>query len=91
MNSECGSDHRTSGIESYVWFRRLWRSVSQRHFAFGNREYVQKDLSLQAMLIPDAKATVDKEWKEVTKKHTKQQQGKSTSADPDVHLHPGGM
>ena len=31
MNSECGSDQRTSGIESYVWFRRLWRSVSQRH------------------------------------------------------------
>ena len=30
MNSECGSGQRTSGIESDVWFRRLWRSVSQR-------------------------------------------------------------
>ena len=30
MNSECGSDQRTSGIESCVWFSRLWRSVSQR-------------------------------------------------------------
>ena len=27
-NSECCSDQRTSGIESYVWFRRHWRSVS---------------------------------------------------------------
>ena len=28
-NSEYRSDQRTSGIESYVWFRRFWRSVSQ--------------------------------------------------------------
>ena len=32
----------------------------------------------QAMLIPDAKAAVDKEWKEVKKRHTKQRKGKST-------------
>ena len=41
MNSEGGSDQRTSGIESYVWFRRLWRSVSETH-ASGNRESTNK-------------------------------------------------
>ena len=30
MNSKCCSDRRTSGIDSYVWFGRLRRSVSQR-------------------------------------------------------------
>ena len=39
MNSECGSDQRTSGIESYVWFRRLWRSVSQRRMPRETEKY----------------------------------------------------
>ena len=43
-----------------------------------NREVWIKDLSPQAMLIPDTKAAVDKEWKEVIQRHTKQQQGKPT-------------
>ena len=34
----------------------------------GNREVWTKDLSSQAMLIPDEKATMEKEWKEVIKK-----------------------
>ena len=46
--------------------------------ASGNREVWIKDLSPQAMLIPDAKVEVEKEWKEVIKRHTKQQRGKST-------------
>ena len=39
--------------------------------ASGNREYVRKDLSRQAMLIPDARTAVNKEWKEVIQRHTK--------------------
>ena len=41
--------------------------LSETH-ASGNREVRTKDLSHQAMLIPDAKATMEKEWKEVIKK-----------------------
>ena len=41
--------------------------LSETH-ASGNREVQTKDLSTQAMLIPDAKATAEKEWKEVMKK-----------------------
>ena len=51
------------GIESYVWFRRLWRSVSQTRMPRETEKHKQKDLSFQAILIPDAKATVEKEWK----------------------------
>ena len=39
MNSECGSDQRTSGIESYVWFRRLWRFVSERRMPRETEKY----------------------------------------------------
>ena len=60
MNSECGSDQRTSGIESYVRFRRIWRSVSQRRMPRETRS-MNKDLSTQAMVIPVAKATMEKE------------------------------
>ena len=42
MKSECGSDQRTSGIESYVWFRRLWRSVSQRRMPRETEKHKQK-------------------------------------------------
>ena len=73
MNSECGSDQRTSGIESYVCFRRLWISVFSETHISGTREVQAKDLSSQAMLIPDEKATVEKEWKEVRKKAHKKQ------------------
>ena len=41
-NSECGSDQRTSGIESYVWFRGLWRSVSQRRMPRETEKHKQK-------------------------------------------------
>ena len=77
MNSECGSDQRTSRIESYEWFRRVWRSVSETH-ASGNRETQTKDPSSQAMLSPDEKAKMEKEWKEVMKKvHKNKRLGKS--------------
>ena len=54
--SECGSDQRTSEIERYVWFRRLWKSIclSETH-ALGTREVWIKDLSAQAMSIPRCK------------------------------------
>ena len=61
--------------------------------ASGNREVWIKDLSLQAMLILDTKAAVDKEWKEVIQRQTKQQQGKSTllhwwtSINSEVFVH----
>ena len=42
-------------------------SLSQTQ-ASGNRGVWIKDLSTQGMLIPDAKATMEKEWKEVKKK-----------------------
>ena len=42
MNSECGSDQRTSGIESYMWSRRLWRSVSQRRMPRETEKHKQK-------------------------------------------------
>ena len=42
MNSEYGSDQRTSGIESYVWFRRLWRSVSERRMPRETKKHRQK-------------------------------------------------
>ena len=61
MKSECGSDQRTSGVESYVWFKRLWRSVSQRRMPRETEKHKQKDLSSPAMLIPVAKATMEKE------------------------------
>ena len=41
--------------------------LSFRDTCFGKSTACAKDLSLQAMLIPDAKATVDKEWKRVSK------------------------
>ena len=40
--------------------------------ASGNREAQTTDLSSQAMLIPDEKAAVDKEWKEAHKKQNKE-------------------
>ena len=69
--------------------------LSLRDVCFGKPRVCAKDLSPQAMLIPDAEAAVDKEWKDVIKRHTKQQQGKSTllhwwtSANSKVHVHPG--
>ena len=42
MNSECCSVQRTSGIESYVWFRRLWRSVSQRRMPRETEKHKQQ-------------------------------------------------
>ena len=45
--------------------------LSETH-ASGNRDAQTKDLSSQAMLIPDVKATMEKGWEEVIKKaHTK--------------------
>ena len=41
--------------------------LSETH-ASGNREAQTNDLSIQAMLITDAKATMEKERKEVVKK-----------------------
>ena len=41
-NSECGSAQRTSRIESYVWFRRLWRSISQRRMPRETEKYEWK-------------------------------------------------
>ena len=46
--------------------------LSKTH-ASGNWEVWIKDLSSQAMLIPDEKATMEKEWKEVIKKAHKKQ------------------
>ena len=46
--------------------------LSETH-ASGNREVYAKYLSFQAILIPDAEATVEKEWKEVIKKAQKKQ------------------
>ena len=40
--------------------------LSETH-ASGNREAQTADLSFQAMLIPDEKATLEEEWKEVIK------------------------
>ena len=47
--------------------KTLEMCLSQTH-ASGNREAQTKDLSSQTMLNPDEKATMEKEWKEVTKK-----------------------
>ena len=69
--------------------------LSLRDVCLGKPRVCAKDLSPQAMLIPDDEAAVDKEWKDVIKRHTKQQQGKSTllhwwtSANSKVHVHPG--
>ena len=68
MNSDCCSVQRTSVIESYVWFRKLWRSALSETHASGNRAVWTTDLSSQAILIPDEKATMEKEWKEATEK-----------------------
>ena len=48
-------------IENYVWFRRFWRSLSLRDASLGKPRECAKYLSPQAMVIPDAKAAVDKE------------------------------
>ena len=42
MNSECGSDQRTSRIERFVCCRRLWRSVSQRRMPRETEKHKQK-------------------------------------------------
>ena len=42
MNSECGSGQRTLGIENYVWFRKLWRPVSQRRMPRETEKHKQK-------------------------------------------------
>ena len=42
MNSECGSDQRTSGIETYVWFRRLSRQISWRRMPRETEKHKQK-------------------------------------------------
>ena len=52
--------------------------LSETH-ASGNREVWTKDPSPEAMLIPDAKETMEKEWKEVRKKAQKETTSKSTS------------
>ena len=52
--------------------------LSETH-ASGNREVRTKDPSPEAMLIPDAKETMEKEWKEVRKKAHKETISKSTS------------
>ena len=60
MNSECGSDQRTSrNRELRTVQKTLEISLSETH-ASGNREAQTKDLASQAMLIPDAKATLEK-------------------------------
>ena len=69
MNSERRSDQRTSGIESYVWFRRHWEICPSETHAVGNRD-MKKVLSSQVILIPDEKTTVDKEGTSVTFKST---------------------
>ena len=66
-NSECGSDQRTSGIENYVWFRRLWISVSQRRMPRETEKHKQK-IFHPKQCCWNGKATMGKEWKEVIKK-----------------------
>ena len=69
---------------------------SETH-ASGNREAQIKDLSTQALWIPDAKATMEKEWKEVIKKAQKKPRGKESplccidghSPHSKVRVHPG--
>ena len=55
------------GIESYVWFRRLWRSVSQRRMPRETETHKQNIFHTK-QCWSDAKATMEKEWKEVVKK-----------------------
>ena len=80
-NSGCCSAQKISGVHTNaggVHTNKVW--------ILGNRELrmVQtileiclsrvcaKDLPFQAVLIPDAKAAVEKEWKEVVRRHIKQ-------------------
>ena len=68
--------------------------LSETHVS-GNREAQTKHLSFHAMLIPDEKATVEKECKEVIKK-THTEKGKDRplcridghSPHPKVRVHP---
>ena len=55
VNSHCGSDQRTSGIESCVWFRRFWRSVSQRRMPRETEKHKQE------IFQPHEKATMQKD------------------------------
>ena len=81
MNSEFGCDQRTSGIESHVCFRRLWRSVSHRRMPREPRslhsQWLTKsqllELQTKRSFTPSnvdfkCKMTMEKKWKEVIKK-----------------------
>ena len=58
------------GIESYVCFRRLWRCVSQRRMPRETEKHKHPIFHSKQYWFPNAKATVEKEWKEVTKEGT---------------------
>ena len=78
-NSECCSDQWTSGSRELRMIQTTLEICLSEALASGNREAQTKDLSTQAMLIPDAKATMEKEWKDVIQKaHKNKRQGKST-------------
>ena len=65
-------------LELRMFQKTLEICLSETH-ASRNREVWIKDLSSQAMLIPDATATMEKEWKEVIKNaHKNKRQEKST-------------
>ena len=88
-----GAHTKKLGNRESLMVRTILEICLSETQASGNRAVWIKDFSHQAMLIPDAKAAVEKEWKEVLKRHTKQQQGKSTllhwwtSVNSKVHVH----
>ena len=64
MNSECCSIQRTSRNREIRMVQKILEICLSETHASGNRVAQTKSLSFQAMLIPDAKATMEKECKE---------------------------
>ena len=96
MNSECGSDQRTLGIESYVWFRRLWRSVSQRRMPRETEKHKEKRSFIPSNVDSRCKSDNGKGMKRGHKEDTQKQKGKESPLccidghppHPKVRVHP---
>ena len=94
MNTECGSDQRTVGIENHAWFRRLWRSVTQRRMPPETEKHEQ-NLSSHAMLFSDARRQWKRDERKSWRKRAKTKMSGSLLCCIDGHpphpkvVHPG--
>ena len=78
MNLQSGSDQRTSGIESYVRFRRLWRSISQRRMPRETEKHKQKIFHTKHCWFQMQRRQWRRNERRSWRRHFKKSKGKST-------------